>query len=377
MRVLHVSDVYRPAVGGIELFVEDLARRQTAAGDRVTVLAPGRAGEQSPGGVDVVRSDAACAGLLVGETARHLLDGPGSFDVVHAHLSVLSPFSTLVARAAWRRGVPTVLTVHSLWQGRHAVVRTAGAAAGWRTAPAVWTAVSDVAAGQVAALVPADAPVLVVPNAVDVDWWRAGPPRPVRASGPVTLVSVMRLAPRKRPRQLLAALRRVRAQVPGRVEVRALLVGDGPLEHSLRTELARTGMADWVTLTGALSRDRIRSLHGEADLYVAPAHLESFGIAALEARAAGLPVVAMASGGVGGFIRHGVEGVACVDDADLVRALTGLVVDHERRERLAAFNRTHRPVHDWANTLAGFRSAYALATARAGVRTLSPLARPA
>ena len=61
-------------------------------------------------------------------------------------------------------------------------------------------------------------------------------------------------------------------------------------------------------------------------MFVAPADLESFGIAALEARCAGLPVVAKSSGGVREFVRDEVEGLLCDTDEDMVQALVRLAL---------------------------------------------------
>ena len=113
-----------------------------------------------------------------------------------------------------------------------------------------------------------------------------------------------------------------------------------------------------MELTGGLSRDEIRDLYRSADGYVAPSYQESFGIAALEARAAGLPVVAMRSGGVGEFVAHGTEGLLCEDDEDLARALAALTEDDGLRRRIAAHNRSHPPAFDWSTALAGFQTAY-------------------
>ena len=66
---------------------------------------------------------------------------------------------------------------------------------------------------------------------------------------------------------------------------------------------------DVVELVGRLTRDEIRELFSSADIFVAPANLESFGIAALEARCAGLPVVAKARTGIREFVEHGREGL--------------------------------------------------------------------
>ena len=208
----------------------------------------------------------------------------------------------------------------------------------------------------------------VVPNAVDVDWWSACDPLE-DASRPVTFVAVMRLAGRKRPVPLLEAFAAARRAVPADVSLRLVIVGEGPLGRKVRHRVAELDLAGCVELTGELSRDEIRELYRSADGYVAPSHQESFGIAALEARAAGLPVVAMRSGGVGEFVGHGTEGLLCEDDDDLAGALAALTEDGALRRRIVAHNRSHRPALDWATALDGFQAAYtdaASAVRRAG-----------
>lgn len=358
MRILHVTDGYAPRVGGIEVFVEDLATRQARAGHDVTVLtATGAAGDDpDPSGVPVVRTPV---------TWRHPLAPPlatrtalaGAYDVVHAHLSVLSPFATTVARASDEAGIATVNTVHSMWASRAAVVRATRALADWDRSTAAWTTVSRAAAADMRGLLRPGVPVSVVPNAVDVGWWRSEP-GVTCGDGEVTLVSVMRLAGRKRPFAFLDILERVRAGLPDPVGLRAVVVGDGPLGQRLGHEIAGRGLDGVVALAGTLTRTQIRALYRAADVYVAPAYQESFGIAALEARAAGLPVVAMQSGGVGEFVEHGVEGVLCRDDDAMVRALTTLAADARWRAAIARHNAAHPPVHDWPLTLRAFDDVY-------------------
>ena len=84
-------------------------------------------------------------------------------------------------------------------------------------------------------------------------------------------------------------------------------------------------MTDWVRLTGQLDQPAIRAVFDDADLYLSPATLESFGIAALEARCAGLPVIAFAGTGVSDFIEHGRNGLLVGSDAEMVEAITRLV----------------------------------------------------
>jgi glycosyltransferase involved in cell wall biosynthesis len=248
-----------------------------------------------------------------------------------------------------------------MWGGRSAAVRAAGALAGWNQWPAVWTAVSEAAAVDMRRVI-RTRPVVVVPNAVDVDWWRRTSQESTTAARTgVTLISVMRLAGRKRPLALARMLRDVRGSVPHTIPLKAVIVGDGPLEGRLRSTLERLGMTDWVSMPGCISRKAIRDRYRTADLYLAPAHRESFGIAALEARAAGLPVVAMRSGGVGEFIQDGVEGLLCDDDLGMARAVAHLVSQREALAGMAAHNTAFAPKLGWDAVLDRFSRAYVLA----------------
>jgi glycosyltransferase involved in cell wall biosynthesis len=267
-----------------------------------------------------------------------------------------------MARHASRAAVPMVLTVHSMWNGRTPVVRMVGAAAGWTDWPAVWTAVSSAASAEVEALMPSGRQVVVVPNAVDSDWWggvaapsrRHAAPRPP----PITFVSVMRMVERKRPLALVRCLRQARRLTPPDVPMRAVLVGDGPLASIVSDELRRKDMAGWVAMTGEVPRERVRDVYRDADVFVAPADRESFGIAALEARAAGLTVIAMRSGGVGDFIADGVEGVLCADDVGLAHAMATMATRPAMVETMCAHNRAVGPRVSWDGTLAAFMRCY-------------------
>ena len=357
-RILHVSDVFRPAVGGIEVFVGDLAARQYASGHDVTVLTSTRGDRPEPAGFPrVVRAERGPGAVAAGRrVARE------QYDVVHAHLSVFSPFSTLVARGAALAGVPTVLTMHSMVGDRRWILRTVGRGVGWDRWPAVWTTVSEAAAADLKEVLPPHASVSVVPNAVDVSWWTPGEHRVQCEEGrPVTVLSVMRLVPRKRPLALVSMLASMRAQMDRDTRLAAWIVGDGPLLDRMRGELERRGLGDWVTLTGGLDRAAIRERCHQADLYVAPATRESFGIAALEARAAGLPVIAMRGGGVRDFVRDGVEGVLADGDPEMGRAMAALAVDDAGRGRIAAYNRAVPPTADWPLVVDDFDRVYAAA----------------
>jgi glycosyltransferase involved in cell wall biosynthesis len=203
-----------------------------------------------------------------------------------------------------------------------------------------WTAVSGIAVAELGRVVGPRRQVLVLPNGIDVAGWRVA--RPPRPPGRVLVVAAMRLAPRKRPLPLLRMLRATRRRL-STVDLQAVVVGEGRQRGTLERYLRAHRMGDWVRLPGRLPRAEIRSLYEQADLFVAPAVLESFGIAALEARCAGLPVLARTGGGIGEFVGHGRHGLLAGSDAEMVRALVRPGADPAERERLAAASRQAPP----------------------------------
>lgn len=331
-RVAHVTDVFLPRLGGIETHVDDLVRHQRAAGLDAVVLTPTRGAAGDPAWV---------RRLSVREARRAIAE----YDVAHVHLSMLSPYGFRVARAAMAAGVPTLITVHTMWAGAGGIVRLAAMAA-LRRWPVAWSAVSG-AAAEVFRRSLGGTEVAVLPNAVDTADWRVSGESTDAA---VTLVSVMRLMPRKRPVQLVRMFERVRALTPG-YDVRLLVVGDGPLRARLERYVERRGLTPYVTLTGRVARTEVRDLLATASVFVAPAPKESFGIAALEARCAGLPIVASRHSGVGEFIRDRVDGFLVGDDAEMTVAIAELVVDSELRARIAGHNQRVTPPFDWSDVL--------------------------
>jgi glycosyltransferase involved in cell wall biosynthesis len=174
-------------------------------------------------------------------------------------------------------------------------------------------------------------------------------------------VSVMRLAARKRPRALLRVLRRALDDVPEQVRMRLVVVGEGPQRRLLQREVRRLRLDAHVQLPGRMDRAQIRELYRRADVYIAPAILESFGIAALEARCAGIPVVARRQTGIADFIHNGEHGLLASSDAGLAAALVDLATSPGLRHRLAQTNRAAAPDTGWDDVLQRCELAYKVA----------------
>lgn len=362
MRILHLTDHYLPVLGGIETHVAALAARHAARGDDVTVLTSTQASADGWHSTDT--------GPVQVRRARSLLEALRmdfrSFDVVHAHLSVVAPFSSPVAGRIGRAGVPTVVTVHSMWNGMGPVPMVHASLSGLRGAPVLWTAVSRVAASQLARRLPGRRHIPLLPNAVDVAPRAETPSK----GGPVRLMSTMRVARRKRPHQLLRMFDALRESTATPVEL--VIVGDGPLRPTVERSIRGAGLRSAVTITGRLEPADVLSCLAGGDLYVAPALLESFGLAALEARCVGLPVVGHSASGMTEFVRDGVEGWLCASDTEMVERLRQLVDDADLRREISDHNRMTPSQLTWPNALEHNDAAYALARSRS--RTPVPAA---
>jgi glycosyltransferase involved in cell wall biosynthesis len=345
MKILHVSDSYLPRLGGIELHVRDLAGRQRAAGHEVWIATRTACGDLADGpGV-----------LRVGHTGPGRLLDP-SADVVHAHVSIVSPFSLAAAHRSARAGIPTVVTVHSMWTHAGPLPWLARELWRMREWPVTWSAVSEPAAVTVRELL--DVPVHVVPNAVDLAEWT--PPPDLPPADPPHVVSVMRLTGVKRAVPLVRTLRRAAQEV----DLTATIVGDGPDRRSVERYLRRHRLTVRVRLTGTLDRAAIRRELAAASIFVAPAHRESFGIAALEARASGVPILASARSGVATFVDHGRDGLLAADDRGLTTQLLRLLGDRQLREQIARHNRLVPPAYGWDEALARNAELYVAANSR-------------
>ncbi len=348
-----VTDCYVPRLGGIEMQVHDLAQNLQKIGHEVVVITP-TPGPEHIDGVRVHRMDVPLLPFDVPyapSTFRMIADllERERVDVAHFNGGIMSPVAFIGAANAQAQGIPTVITTHCLWSYATPGFRLLDRRYHWTRWPVVFSAVSDVAAAPIHKIARNHVDVTILPNGIDNDAWRVVPAP--RDASVVTIVAVMRLAPRKRPQHLLKMVKRVNEQAPPGTTVRAVIIGEGPERSSLEKFIAANDLADVVELTGRLTREEIREQFAKADVFVAPANLESFGIAALEARCAGLPVVAKSRTGIRVFVAHGQEGLLAESDDDMVAQLVRLVRDPVLRGQIAEHNRNTPSDVDWSQVV--------------------------
>lgn len=171
------------------------------------------------------------------------------------------------------------------------------------------------------------------------------------------LLYVGRLSAEKR----LADLRPALAQTPG---ARLALVGDGPARPALERHFA--GLP--AHFSGYLRGDDLAAAYASADVFVFPSALESFGLAVLEAMAAGLPVVAARVGGVGALVTEGVSGYTFApgDTTALADGVRRLSADPARRLAMGRAARACAETQSWPAMMDEVIAHYARIAANAG-----------
>jgi glycosyltransferase involved in cell wall biosynthesis len=192
----------------------------------------------------------------------------------------------------------------------------------------------------------------VLHNGVNLDQFRPAPAATLRERerlglrGPVVLY-VGRVCEQKGSALLLEAWPRVSRAVP---DATLLLVGPvGQFGATDDGSWARRIAAAGARYVGPVDESRLAAVYGMAAVFVMPTvELEMFGMAAVEAQACGVPVIASDHGGLRETVPHQVGGrFANRDATDLARLLTELLRDEGRRATCAAAARLNAARFSW------------------------------
>lgn len=336
MRIALVSDCYPPRLGGIESQVHGLARALVRAGHDVTVLTATPEGDERGDRISIDE------GVLVRRLTINLpFDLPVNpfaeqilrsdlprYDAVHIHTGIVSPFARMATDVCMSLGIPAILTWHCMlsdapWYGMVNPVSE------WARAGLILTAVSGQAAQHIETLANSEVVVSTLPNLINDEPWdsvRTSRPRLSHRLSPLRVVTATRLTRRKRVLALADLIRTARSRG---ADLELHIFGDGPLRRRL-TRDENSG----IVCHGRVDADALAQAYANADVFVSPVIKEAFGIAALEARQSGLPVLYRRGSGVGEFITHGVDGLVLDSDNEMSAALAMLSRHPGRLARL-------------------------------------------
>ena len=179
--------------------------------------------------------------------------------------------------------------------------------------------------------------IRVIPNFIDAeeaqrsDRGRADLRKNFAPNGEKLVIHVSNFRPVKR----VTAVIDVFAQIHRALPARLLMVGDGPDLVDAAEKARMAGLGDAVKFLG--DQDQVVQLLSASDLFLMPSAQESFGLAALEAMACQVPVVASCVGGVPELVEDGVTGFLCPADdlAAMAAASIRLLSDEKLHERMA------------------------------------------
>jgi glycosyltransferase involved in cell wall biosynthesis len=273
------------------------------------------------------RSNGVCARALAEAYRRH------PFDLAHIHSGLHFGRGALAARRRLRAAFPIVVHHHHL-EGNF-LERSLEAAA-CRAADAVVVpsrfaarALCEEAGGEPRRLA-------VIPRGVEAPPPRAAPPSP---GGRRLLLGLGRLVPRKNPLLLVEAMAEVERVLPGAARLR--FIGDGPLAAAVDRRARALGIEALVERRGRVGAEEKWRELAAASIGVFASRLEGFCLAAAEAMAAGVAVVAPRRASFPELIEDGVSGILVAPDDP--RALAATVVLLLRRpERLRALGEAAR-----------------------------------
>jgi alpha-1,6-mannosyltransferase len=360
VRIVQLANFHSPTSGGLRVAADTLRTGYLAAGHDCTLIVPSTV-DAARGTVRTLRSP------RLGNTGYRVIVRRRAVVRLLDELrpDVLEVHDKLLQRWVWpwsrSRGVPVVAWSHERLERTlplllpvvpDAVLRQAAAGIARHTADAcdVLIACSRFAAAEFAPY----APVRVVRLGVDLDAFR--PPTVTQPPGRLRLVLVARLSPEKRPELAVDALRVLHRRG---VAAELTVLGSGPRQ----AKLAGYARGLPVRFTGHLrGRDRVAAELGAADVALATAPAETFGLAALEALACGTPIVAHAGAAPAELVANhpGAGEVASADAASFATAALRLAEISRDARRDAA--RRAAEAYPWSATTAAMLAVHAEVT---------------
>ena len=350
MKIALLSDWFFPRRGGIESQICHLADQLQKNGHTVHIITP-IAGPTKINDIPVHRLPGPLLSYLqlawhpaTFRAYRKLLEKE-AYDIVHVHFSLIAPTSLIGGYITQKAGIPTLVTFHSLIGSVRwlmILLRQIFQMGRWSVS---YSAVSQSVADDFAAIV-APQSIDLLPNSINHFFWKAIPPQPAKSDATVQLVTVTRFSPRKRSQALIRLFHRLRQERPD-ISIHLTIIGTGSKATSLKQTVKRLKLTADITFTGYLTAESIRTILSQSDIFILPSIHESFGIAALEARTAGLPVLAFRQSGVRSFIRSGVEGLLATTDEELYQHLVYLCDHPHIRHQIAQHNWESVPPYNW------------------------------
>lgn len=304
LKIILVSDIYYPHVGGVSEHIYHLANKYEEMGHRVTILTARMKGEPRPDENRVVRlgesiiipANQSCSRITYKVEMGKFSTLINRYDIVHIH-GILAPTLPMLALKASRK--TNIFTFHPTFKPSMLYKILKKYLKQYFDLIDGKIAVSRTARNSIARYFPGN--YRIIPNGVDVK--RFTPAEKEKKQGK-DILYVGRIEPRKGIQYLINAMALVKEKIPG---VKLRVAGKGYKNMKIRIPDEIRGSIEFL---GFVSPDELPDVFRNADVFVSPAISgESFGIVLIEAMASGVPVLASDIPGYRCVIRNGINGL--------------------------------------------------------------------
>lgn len=275
--------------------------------------------------------ETALASTLVNVVNHHDLD------LLHVHYAIPHASSAFFARQMLKKqgkDIPFITTLHGTDITLVGKDSTYGCVVTFsiNESDAI-TAVSDNLRDETFKSFAIEKEIKVIPNFVDANRFHLTNKehfkKMLAPGGERILAHVSNFRKVKRVEDVLAIFEKVHQQMPSKL----LMIGDGPERQNAEDICRKMGITDDVRFLG--KQDQMEEILNIADLFLLPSQYESFGLAALEAMACGVPVISSNAGGLPEINVHGKTGfLAEVGDVeDMAQHAIHILEDEERLQQ--------------------------------------------
>ncbi len=184
----------------------------------------------------------------------------------------------------------------------------------------------------------------VIPNFVDTNLYKPENAcnfrNHVAPKGEKVLIHTSNFRPVKRVPDTIRIFEKVQKEIPSKL----LLVGDGPDRSECERLCRELNLCEHIKFLG--KQEALVELLNAADIFLIPSQSESFGLAALEAMACGLPVVASSVGGLPELVKHNETGfIAEIGDIDRMAKYVIDLLSNDKKYQIFSTNARNRAVN--------------------------------
>ncbi len=349
MKIGFFTDSYRPYTSGVVRSIETFTKELTELGHNVYIFAPQYKDTKKEQGifryvsVPSPTNRGFSLAIPVSVNAKPLIRKLG-LEIIHVH----SPFllGRLGAKLATLEDIPLVYTYHTLYDKYIHYIPFAPDLSGKLVQKLTahfcnrcdLVVVPTKIIGDIIRYNGVNTLIKDIPTGINLDGYSTGNSNWLRDTYNISkeqqvLLFVGRIGQEKNLNFLLESFLKIQSEEP---MTRLVLVGSGPFEQELKQFIASLGLTEKVIFTGTLNREEVINCYLGADLFVFASTTETQGLVLGEAKAAGLPIVAVNAYGVSEMLTHNYSGfLTPLDKIEFTQHVLNLLKDKELYNRIS------------------------------------------